>query len=186
MKAVRDDGLVDVDLTATVDGQTVLAKARAVVRPPGMKIERSMHNEISAAEVYEMSVTKAYQEKKCQDAGALSWDVDVERDGDVAVVRTKRKLPTVGFPSLLRKFVPSGVTSTETVTWGPAAVGRHPRPRELSVDFHGAPASMKGTVRVVPDGADRRHGGRRRRVQGARPARRRRRSRASPRRSSST
>jgi acyl dehydratase len=29
---VRDDGLVEVALTATVDGQTVLAKARAVVR----------------------------------------------------------------------------------------------------------------------------------------------------------
>ena len=28
----RGDGLVDVDVTATVDGQTVLAKARAVVR----------------------------------------------------------------------------------------------------------------------------------------------------------
>jgi acyl dehydratase len=34
VRAVRDDGLVEVDLTATVDGQTVLAKARAVVRPP--------------------------------------------------------------------------------------------------------------------------------------------------------
>jgi acyl dehydratase len=34
VRAVRDDGLLDVDLTATVDGQTVLAKARAVVRPP--------------------------------------------------------------------------------------------------------------------------------------------------------
>jgi acyl dehydratase len=34
VRAVRDDGLVDVDLTATVDWQTVLAKARAVVRPP--------------------------------------------------------------------------------------------------------------------------------------------------------
>lgn len=34
VKAVRDDGLAEVELTATVDGQTVLAKARAVVRPP--------------------------------------------------------------------------------------------------------------------------------------------------------
>ena len=34
VSAVRDDGLVVVDLTATVNGQTVLAKARAVVRPP--------------------------------------------------------------------------------------------------------------------------------------------------------
>ncbi len=32
MRDVRDDGLVEVDITATVDGQTVLAKARAVVR----------------------------------------------------------------------------------------------------------------------------------------------------------
>lgn len=34
VRSVRDDGLAEVDLTATVDGQTVLAKARAVVRPP--------------------------------------------------------------------------------------------------------------------------------------------------------
>jgi acyl dehydratase len=34
VSAVRDDGLVVVDLTVTVNGQTVLAKARAVVRPP--------------------------------------------------------------------------------------------------------------------------------------------------------
>ena len=34
VRGVRDDGLAEVDITATVDGQTVLAKARAVVRPP--------------------------------------------------------------------------------------------------------------------------------------------------------
>jgi acyl dehydratase len=34
VREVRDDGLVEVELTTTVDGQTVLAKARAVVRPP--------------------------------------------------------------------------------------------------------------------------------------------------------
>jgi acyl dehydratase len=34
VRALRDDGLAEVELTATVDGQTVLAKARAVVRPP--------------------------------------------------------------------------------------------------------------------------------------------------------
>jgi acyl dehydratase len=33
VRDIRDDGLVEVDLTATVDGQTVLAKARALVRP---------------------------------------------------------------------------------------------------------------------------------------------------------
>jgi acyl dehydratase len=34
VRALREDGLAEVDLTATVDGQTVLAKARAVARPP--------------------------------------------------------------------------------------------------------------------------------------------------------
>jgi acyl dehydratase len=34
VRGLRDDGLLEVELTATVDGQTVLAKARAVVRPP--------------------------------------------------------------------------------------------------------------------------------------------------------
>jgi acyl dehydratase len=34
VREVRDDGLVDVELTATVDGQTVLAKARVVAHPP--------------------------------------------------------------------------------------------------------------------------------------------------------
>jgi acyl dehydratase len=34
VRAVRDDGLVDIDLTATVNGQTVLAKAKVVAKPP--------------------------------------------------------------------------------------------------------------------------------------------------------
>jgi acyl dehydratase len=34
VRAIRDDGLLEVELTATVDEQTVLAKARAIVRPP--------------------------------------------------------------------------------------------------------------------------------------------------------
>jgi len=35
VRTVREDGTAEVDLTATVNGSTVLAKARAVVRPRG-------------------------------------------------------------------------------------------------------------------------------------------------------
>jgi len=35
VRAVREDGSVEVDLTCTVAGQTVLARARALVRAPG-------------------------------------------------------------------------------------------------------------------------------------------------------
>jgi acyl dehydratase len=34
VRSVRDDGLVEIELTATVDDQTVLGRARAIVRPP--------------------------------------------------------------------------------------------------------------------------------------------------------
>jgi hypothetical protein len=117
-----------------------------------VRIERSMHNDIPLADLFEMICTKAYQERKCVDAGALSYDVSVTRTDDGAVIRAKRKLPTVGFPSLLRKFVPSGVVSTETVTWGPAAADGS-RTADLHVSFHGTPASMNGTIRIVAGGA---------------------------------
>lgn len=114
-----------------------------------MRIERIMQHEITPADVYAMSITHAYQERKCLDAGALSWHIDIAVDGDTAVVKTRRKLPTVGFPSLLRKVVPSGVVSTETISWGAAAAdGR--RTAGLHVDFHGAPAHMGGEIRLEP------------------------------------
>jgi acyl dehydratase len=34
VRSIRADGLVEVDLTVSIEGRTVLAKARAVVRPP--------------------------------------------------------------------------------------------------------------------------------------------------------
>lgn len=114
-----------------------------------MKIERTMTNPISAVEVFEMICTDEYQRRKCIDAGALSHAVSVVRAGDTAVIKARRKLPTVGFPSLLRKFVPAGVTSTETIAWGPA--DRHgARTADLDVHFHGAPAAMRGAIHIVP------------------------------------
>lgn len=111
-----------------------------------MKIHRVMRHAGTPAEVYAMSTSKAFQERKCVDAGALSYDVDVTVDGDTAVVRARRKLPTVGFPSIVRKLVPGGgVTSTETISWGPAAADGS-RTATLHVDFHGAPAKMDGSI----------------------------------------
>jgi hypothetical protein len=118
-----------------------------------VKIERTMRNEIAAGELFEMMCTKGYQERKCVDVGALSYDVSVRRTADGAVVTARRKMPTTGFPSLLRRLVPAGVTSTETVSWGPAAPDGS-RTAELRVDFHGTPATMNGTIRMVPDGPD--------------------------------
>lgn len=119
-----------------------------------MKIERVVHHPVGPEAVYAMSITPAYQERKCEDAGALHWEVDVQlKDDDTAVVKAKRKLPTTGFPSLVRKVVPSGVTSTEIIHWGRAAPDGS-RVGVLHVDFHGAPARMNGEIRIAPESAD--------------------------------
>ncbi|MGN6608405.1 MAG: DUF2505 domain-containing protein [Jatrophihabitans sp.] len=120
-----------------------------------MKVERTLRHERSAAEVFEMVCTPAFQEQKCRDAGALSWSVEVETDGAGAIVRTTRRMPTDDFPALLRKFVPSGVSSTETITWGgPSADGG--RIAEVHVGIHGLPAKLVGTIELVPhDGGTR-------------------------------
>lgn len=117
-----------------------------------MKIERVMRNEISAAAVYEMSCSQEFQEQKCRDAGALSYDVRIEQTPDGTVVKTRRKLATVGFPALLRKFVPAGVTSTETITWRPEPEADGSHVAVLGVEFHGTPASMTGAITIRPDG----------------------------------
>lgn len=116
-----------------------------------MKIEHAFRHDVTAAEVFAMSITAGYQAKKCEDAGALHWEVDVRvKDDDTAVVTAKRKMPTVGFPSLLRKVLPAGVTSTETVSWGPASADGA-RTARVHVDFHGAPARMNGELRLRSD-----------------------------------
>lgn len=117
-----------------------------------MKIERSMHNDISLVDLFEMLCTEAYQEQKCIDVGALSYEVSVERADDGAVIKLRRTLPSGEFPSLLRGFVPSGLNFTETNTWGPAAPDGS-RTAGLSLEFHGSPLSMEGTIRMVADGA---------------------------------
>ncbi|MBE7163075.1 MAG: DUF2505 domain-containing protein [Williamsia herbipolensis] len=116
-----------------------------------MRIERVMRHPITPAELFEISLLAEYQNAKCKAAGALSSHVVVEIDGDTAVVRTRRKMPTIGFPSLIRKIVPLGVTTTETITWlAPDPDGS--RDATIHVDFHGAPARMGGSMRLEPDG----------------------------------
>jgi hypothetical protein len=118
-----------------------------------MRIERSMHNEHSAAAVYAMVTDPAFQERKCQVAGALSCRVEIVEAAQGATVRVRCRLPPTGFPAPLRRVLPRGLTSTHIFAWGPAAADGA-RTGRLSVDFHGAPASLNGTVALVPEGAN--------------------------------
>jgi hypothetical protein len=58
----------------------------------------------------------------------------------------------IGFPSAVRRFVPFGVMFSEIIEWGPAAPDGS-RSGDLVVHFHGAPATMRGTIGILADGA---------------------------------
>jgi hypothetical protein len=106
---------------------------------------------LSAADTFEMNLDPDYQKAKCAAAGATDAEVTVTRTDAGAVVVTRRSLLPHGLPSLIRKFVPSGLTTTETIRWGePDGAGR--RVGRLEVDMRPAPASMTGTITLAPDG----------------------------------
>jgi hypothetical protein len=118
-----------------------------------VKVERTLRHAIPAAEVFRMLCTPEFQEQKCRDAGALTWRVAVEEADEGAIVRTTRRMPTEDFPALLRKFVPNGVTSTETITWA-AADADGSRRADLHVAIHGVPAKLTGTIQLCAAGED--------------------------------
>jgi hypothetical protein len=106
---------------------------------------------LSAAETFEMNLDPRYQQAKCAAGGAEDAEVTVTRSGPTAVVVTRRSLLPHGFPALIRRFIPAGLTTTETIRWG-APDARGARVGQLEVDMRPAPASMTGTITVVPDG----------------------------------
>jgi len=106
---------------------------------------------LSADDTFEMNLDPAYQKAKCAAGGATGAEVTVTRSGTGAVVVTRRSLLPHGFPALIRKFIPSGLTTTETLRWGaPDELGG--RVARLSIDMRPAPASMTGTITLYPDG----------------------------------
>jgi hypothetical protein len=106
---------------------------------------------LSAADTFEMNLDPEYQKAKCAAGGATGAEVTVTRGGPETVVITRRSLLPHGFPALIRKFIPSGLTTTETLRWGPPD-SKGGRVGQLDVDMRPAPASMTGTITVVPDG----------------------------------
>ncbi|MBE7189494.1 DUF2505 domain-containing protein [Jatrophihabitans endophyticus] len=119
-----------------------------------MKINRTLAYDLPPEDARAMSCDPAFQERKCADAGALDWNVRVtERPDGGTTISTRRTLPTTGFPSMLRKLLPAGMVSTEIIDWAATAEPDGTCTATLRVEFHGAPASMHGTIRVSPTAA---------------------------------
>jgi hypothetical protein len=104
-------------------------------------------------EVYALLTDPDFQEAKCRATTAGGGhSVDIAPGTSGARVRTERVLPSDGLPDVARSFVGEVLVVVEVQSWSaPEPDGA----RESAVDLHvkGAPLTLKGTLRLEPDGA---------------------------------
>jgi hypothetical protein len=102
--------------------------------------------------VFEMLVDPAFQERKCEATGALSWVVGVDRTGDgSAVITTRRSMPTDQLPELVRGLAGRGLEIVEVDEWGPPATDGA-RAGRVTVRIEGAPVRVTGALRLSGEG----------------------------------
>lgn len=103
-------------------------------------------------QTYEDTINVAYQDAKCEAAGAITYDCAVEAKGDGHVITVNRVMSSGSVPDLVKKVVGDKVDVVEVVTWG-APKDDGSRDGAIDVSFKGQPISMKGTAKIAADGA---------------------------------
>jgi uncharacterized protein DUF2505 len=117
-----------------------------------MKISHTVEFPAPPHEVFEMLAEPRFQEAKCGATAALEHAVSVELSGERTIIKTERILPTRGLPDYAKSMVGETLKVGETQDWGPAAAdgSRH---GTIDLEIHGAPLTLRGTVRLEPGGA---------------------------------
>ena len=114
-----------------------------------MRVTADIQYPASPDDVYAMLTDKAFQDRKLERTGALSWTVEIRPEGAGTVVTSTRALPTDQVPDAFRAFVGSQITLTQTETWGaPAADGS--RDGTLVVQIGGAPVRFDARLHLAP------------------------------------
>lgn len=117
-----------------------------------MRLTRRERIDASTEAVYALLTDPSFQDAKCAATSeGGSYEVDVTGGTPGHTVHTQRELPSDGLPDAARSFVGNTLTVVEDYTWGAA---RPDGSREATVDVHvkGAPLTLKGTLRLEPDG----------------------------------
>ena len=100
-----------------------------------------------------MTFDPAFQERKCQNTGALAWTVDVAPSKGSATgpttVTTTRDMATDQFPDFVKSMVGARLKITEVDRWeAPKADGA--RVGTITVTISGAPLKFNGTLQLEP------------------------------------
>ncbi|KGN32319.1 hypothetical protein N802_18315 [Knoellia sinensis KCTC 19936] len=117
-----------------------------------MKFTHRAEYPASVDDVWAVMSSQEFQDAKCEATTTGDWTSRVETSGDRTTMTSERVLPTDDLPDIARSFVGSTLTIAEVQTWGsPAPDGT--RVAELHVQIKGAPMTLKGTVRLSPNGS---------------------------------
>jgi hypothetical protein len=91
----------------------------------------------------------AFQEEKCVQTGALSFDVSVTTPDDRVVLDTRRRMPMDAVPDFARSLLGGKLEVHETQDWGPPAPDGS-RDGRLTVEIAGAPIRLNGSLAMRP------------------------------------
>ena len=95
-------------------------------------------------QVFAMLTDRGFLEEVCQASEAKSYEVTVEG----TTTRTRR---TLAAPEAAARFTGPDLTVVEEVVWQPGGTG--PRTGEVQMSVPGQPVTMRGQLRLLPNGA---------------------------------
>ena len=116
-----------------------------------MKISAIIDYTATPHDVFVMLADEEFQNRKCKATGAVQHTVSITTRGDRTIIVTTRHLPSDRFPHFVKSMVGATLNVTETQDWGPSGADgvRH---GTLTVEIHGAPVHLHGTLSLAPGG----------------------------------
>lgn len=115
-----------------------------------MRMNVTHHFAADVETVYRLASDPAFLERKYADQGATDITVESTPAGDGVRNVITRKV-TIDLPGFARKVMQPTNTTVQTDEWGPAGADGS-RVCSYSVDVHGVPSRITGTVTLTPDG----------------------------------
>jgi hypothetical protein len=114
-----------------------------------MRMQVTHHFDADVDTVYALMADPDFCMRKYADAGATDIQIDSEQREDGPRLVARRKL-TVDLPGFAKKVMQPTNTVVQTDQWSAGDAGE--RTCRYSVEVHGVPSRIDGTVTLSPDG----------------------------------
>ncbi len=112
-----------------------------------MKFRHELRYDAAPSEVFEMLADPAFRQAACEAQDVISADVQLDREGDGFSLVIDMLQRTDDLPGFARTFAGESTQAIQRETWAGRDGG------DLRIEAPGKPTSMRGTIRLEPDGA---------------------------------